>query len=84
MLLWTIGLLIIDLLDQRLVARDFVQDWVLAGGAIAFVLIAGRLVASPLGAHVDAQLIGQVAISILFYPVAARIVAWLDRKRSRT
>lgn len=84
MLLWTIGLLIIDLLDQRLVARDFVQDWVLAAGAIAFVLIAGRLVASPLGAHVDTQLLGQVAISVLLYPVAARIVAWLDRKRSRT
>lgn len=84
MLLWTTALIVIDLLDQRLVARDFWQDWVLATGAIAFVLIAGRLVAAPLAAHVDLQLLGQTAISVLLYPVAARIAAWLDRKRSRT
>jgi len=82
MLLWTIGVLVIDLLDQRLVARDFWQDWVLAAGATAFALIAGRLIATPIAAHVDTQLLVQIAVSILLYPVAARVVAWLDRKRS--
>lgn len=84
MLLWTVSVLIVDLLDQRLVSRDFWQDWVLASGAITFTLIAGRLIATPFAAHVDTQLLGQVIISILFYPLAARLVGWLDRKRSRT
>lgn len=84
MLLWTIGVLVVDLLDQRLVARDFWQDWVLAAGAIGFALIGGRLIATRLEAHVDTLLLFQVIVSILLYPFVARFVAWLDRKRART
>jgi hypothetical protein len=47
MLLWTMCVLGIDVLDTRLVWRDFWQDWLIASGAIGFCLIAGRLVASP-------------------------------------
>jgi len=84
MLLWTVSVLVIDLLDQRLVSREFWQDWGLAAGGIAFSLIGGRLIATPIAAHVDTPLLCQVAISILCYPIAARLVAALDRKRSRT
>ena len=82
-LLWTVSLLIIDLLDQRLMSRDFWQDWVLASGAIAFCLSIGRLIATPLAAHVDTLLLFQVIASVLLYPFVARLVAWLDRKRGR-
>lgn len=81
MLLWTVVAIGIDLLDQRLVARDFWQDWLLAAGAVGACLIAGRLVATPLGAHVDTVLLIQVAVSAMLYPVIARLCAWLDRKR---
>ena len=81
MLLWMISFLVIDLLDQRLVWRDFWQDWLLAAGAIAASLFAGRLVASPIGAHVDTVLLLQVIVSIMLYPVISRLIAWLDRKR---
>ncbi len=80
-LLWTIGFLVIDLLDQRLMSRDFWQDWVLAAGAIAFCLIIGRLIATPLQAHVDTLLLFQVIAAVLLYPFIARLVASLDRKR---
>jgi rod shape-determining protein MreD len=80
-LLWTISFLIIDLLDQRLMSRDFWQDWVLASGAIAFCLIMGRLIATRLEAHVDTLLLFQVIAAVLLYPFIARLVAWLDRKR---
>ena len=80
-LLWTLAFLAVDLLDQRLVSRDFWQDWVLASGAIAFCLIVGRLIATPLAAHVDTLLLLQVLVSVLLYPVVARIVAGLDAKR---
>jgi rod shape-determining protein MreD len=71
----------IDLIDQRLVFRDFWQDWLIAAGAIGFCLIAGRLVAAPIGAHVDTVLLVQIVISTMLFPLVARFCAWLDRKR---
>lgn len=82
-MLWSVAFLIIDMLDQRLVSRDFWQDWVLASGAIAFSLIGGRLIATGLEAHVDTLLLFQVIVAVLLYPFVARLVAWLDRKRGR-
>lgn len=84
MLLWTLTFVAIDLFDTRLVARDFWQDWLIAGGGIAGVLIVSRLIAAPLGAHVDTLLLLQIAVSVMLYPVAALIVAWTDRERSPT
>ncbi len=81
MLLWSVSFLVIDLLDQRLVWRDFWQDWLLAAGAICACLIAGRLIASPIGAHVDTVLLLQAIISLMLFPLISRLIAWLDRKR---
>lgn len=82
-MLWSAAFLAIEMLDQRLVERDYWQDWVLAAGAIAFVLIGGRLIATGLEAHVDTLLLFQVIIAVLLYPFVARLVAWLDVKRGR-
>ena len=82
MFLWSATALAIDLLDQRLVSRDFWQDWLLAAGAVGGCLVAGRLVATPLAAHVDTVLLIQIAVSAMLYPVIARFCAWLDRKRT--
>lgn len=83
MLLWTVCVLIVDVLDTRLVWRDFWQDWLIASGAIAFCLIAGRLVATPFTAHVDTALLFQIVISAALFPVIARFCAWLDRDTKR-
>lgn len=80
-LLWSLCFLAIDLIEQRLVYRDFWQEWLIAAGTIAFCLVAGRLIAVPIGAPIDAVLLAQVLISVLLFPVAARVVAWIDRKR---
>ena len=81
MLLWSVVMIGIDLVEQRLIFRDFWQDWLIAGAAITFCLTVGRLVALPLGAHVDGVLLAQIVMSILLFPVTARLVAWIDRKR---
>lgn len=81
MLLWTVAFLIIDLLDQRIMFRDFWRDWVLATGAIALALVGGRLIAAPFRAQVDTLILFQGVASVLLYPFVARLVAWLDRKR---
>ena len=82
-LLWTVAFFAIELFDTRLVWRDFWQDWLIGAGAIGFCLIAGRLIASPIAAHVDTMLLVQILLSVLLFPLVARLVAWLDRKRGR-
>ncbi|UZK66584.1 rod shape-determining protein MreD [Sphingomonas sp. M1-B02] len=79
MLLWSLCILAIDILDTRLVWRDFWQDWLIAAGAIGFCLIAGRLVATPFSAHVDTALLLQILISAALFPLIYRFCAWLDR-----
>ncbi|MBN8807534.1 MAG: rod shape-determining protein MreD [Sphingomonas sp.] len=80
-LLWTMGFVAVDMLDQRLVSRDFWQDWMLAIGAIVLALVGGRLIATPLRAHVDVLIVFQGIAAVLLYPFVARLVAWLDAKR---
>lgn len=84
MFFWTVSFLAIDVLDTRIVWRDFWQDWLLAAGAIALCLIGGRLVAAPIGAHVDTVLLIQILITVALFPVLSRLVARLDgRRKSR-
>lgn len=82
MLLWTLVFFMIDLFDQRTLYRAFAQDWLIAAVAIAFCLIGGRLLATPLGAHVDLVLLPQIIVTILLFPFAARLIAWVDRRRT--
>jgi rod shape-determining protein MreD len=84
MLFWTLCVLVMDVLDTRLVWRDFWQDWLIASGAIGFCLIAGRLVASPFSAHVDTALCVQVLIACALFPLIARLVAWFDSDVKKT
>jgi len=80
-LLWSLCFIAIDLIEQRLVFRDFWQDWLIASGAIAFCLTVGRWIALPLGAHVDPVLLAQIVVTVMLFPLAVRMVAWIDRKR---
>lgn len=72
-LLWQICSLMLDLVDTRLVARDFWQDWLLAGGSIGLCLTAGRVFASSLSAHVDTALLLQIVVSVALFPLATRL-----------
>ena len=83
-MLWTLSFLIVDMLDNRILGREFSQDWILAAGAIGFSLVGGRLIATSIEAHVDTLLLFQVIVSVLLYPFVARWIVWLDRKRGRT
>lgn len=82
--LWTVSFFSIDLIERRLVFRDFWQDWLVAAGGIAVCLALGRLLASPLAADVDSLLLVQVAVSILLFPVVASVVSRLDRRQEPT
>ena len=80
-LMWSLAFVAIDMLEQRLAFRDHWQDWLIASGLIALCIIVGRFIAVPVGAHVDTILIAQIAVTMLTFPLAARIVAAIQNKR---
>ena len=80
-LLWSLCMIGIGLLEQRLAFRDFWQDWLIASGAMACVLIAGRFIALPFNTHVDTMLAVQIVMTVLLFPVATRLIALIDAKR---
>ena len=82
-LLWSLAFLLVELVEARLVFRDFWQDWLIASGLIGFCLIGGRLIAVPLGAHVDTATLLQACIAALLFPIATRLAAWVDAKRGQ-
>ncbi len=82
-LLWSLCFLAIEYVEQRLVFRDFWQDWLIAGGAIACALVGGRVLATPFAAQVDLAVALQIIVSVLLFPVATRLVASIDRKRGQ-
>jgi rod shape-determining protein MreD len=82
MLLWTLIFLALDYADSRLGVRDYWLDWLLAAAAIAFHSAGVWIIAFLMGAVVSPLLmVPQLCLSILAYPLAARIVLRLDRWR---
>jgi rod shape-determining protein MreD len=80
MFFWTLCFIGIDVLDTRLVWRDFWQDWLIASAAIGFVLIATRLATTPFVAHVDTALLLQIVMAAALFPFISRLCARLDRE----
>lgn len=81
-LLWSACFLLIDVIERRMVFRGFWQDWLIASGAILCCIGGARILALPLGVGIDAALLAQAAATILLFPMAVRLVAWIDRKRA--
>lgn len=80
-LLWSLAFVAIDMIEQRLALRDYWQDWLIASGAIACCVLGGRFLAVRVGTHVDTVLLAQIVITMMVFPLAARIVAMIERKR---
>ena len=82
MLLWTSIFLALDLIDSRLGFRDYWMDWLIAAAMLTFEIIGGWYIALLMGAEVRfAVMLPQIGLTVLAYPVAARLVLGLDRWR---
>ncbi|MBW4332103.1 rod shape-determining protein MreD [Stakelama sp. CBK3Z-3] len=84
MFFWTACFLAVDVIDSRLVWRDLWHNWVIGAGAVAVTLIGGRIVASPIGAHVDTAVLFQIIVSVAMLPFLFRICAHLGGRGRRT
>lgn len=82
MALWTLALLMIDAVEQRLLWRDYWQEWLMAGIAIVLVIGGGWLAAQWMGAPLRFRvLLPQLVTAVLCFPVVGRLCAILDRWR---
>ena len=82
MALWTIVFLAFDLLDSRVLFRDYWMDWFFAALAILFYVWSGWLIGRLMGSDTAfSVMVPQQIASILAFPLVARIVLALDRWR---
>jgi rod shape-determining protein MreD len=82
MALWTATFLILDIVDSRAMYRDYWMDWLLAAVLILFFIAGGWGIAMMMGSKTDFGILWpQVGLSILSYPLVARLVIGLDRWR---
>ncbi|MFO6429662.1 rod shape-determining protein MreD [Erythrobacter sp. W302b] len=81
-LLWSLAMIVIELIETRFPWRGFWQDWFTAGVIAVGYWLAALLVS---GASVTPELLivalPQALLSVMLYPIIARMVAGLDRFR---
>lgn len=81
-LLWSLALLAIEGVDVRFPWRGFLQDWMLASGLmIAYLLLAAFASGAPISLLIFKLLWLQALLSVLLFPIVARMIARLDRLR---
>lgn len=79
MLLWTLCFLALDVLDRRMLWRDFRQDWLIGAGLTAAVIVLAALIAwrGPVVMPLAPFFVQMVAAAAAF-PLVSRVVAWID------
>lgn len=81
-LLWSLTMIAIELLDRRIPWRSFLQDWIAATLVLLAYLLAAFVVSGSTATWPALVALGpQMLLSVLLFPVAARLVATLDRIR---
>ena len=81
-LLWSIAMIVIEVIDARFPWRSFIQDWMAVGLAIFFYVFSGAVLSGGDLGWAGLIAIGpQILLSALIYPIVARMVARLDRFR---
>lgn len=77
-MLWSLAMIVLDLLEVRFPWRGVLHNWLAGSVIIALYLL---LAAQLAGTNWSLLLVPQIVLSILAYPLAARLVAVFDRWR---
>ena len=82
MALWTVLFLIYDVMDARVVWRDYWMDWFIAALSIVFYTFGAWYIGHLMSSDVSfAVMLPQIGLSVAAYPVIARLILVLDRWR---
>jgi len=83
-MLWTLTLLVLDMMDNPAMWRDYWVEWLVGAIALAFCLAGGAAVVTlTTGGSVLMPVLPQIAISVAAFPFFLRLCALLDRWRLR-
>jgi rod shape-determining protein MreD len=81
-MLWSLALLALEAIETRFPWRGFWQDWITATGLLTACLVIGAMIS---GGGIELWrvplILPQLALSILLFPLIARMVAFFDRVR---
>ena len=81
-LLWSLAMLGLEVIELRWPWRNFLIEWAVSAAIIAAYLACAGLFANGLADPAWLLVLWpQLLLSILLYPLVARIVAWCDRIR---
>ncbi|AKM06924.1 rod shape-determining protein MreD [Pelagerythrobacter marensis] len=81
-LLWSLAMIAIEAVEIRFPWRSFVQDWLIAGLITTVYILAAALLSGAIpGIPLLGALVPQILLSLLVYPIIARMVSTLDRFR---
>jgi rod shape-determining protein MreD len=84
-LLWSLVMLIIEMIDFRMAWRDHLRDWLIAAFAVSGTILGGFLFTAMAHNTPSATiLIPQIALSILLFPIVVRLCARIDQWRLAT
>ena len=82
MLLFSLVLIAIELIEIRFPWRNFWLDWLTASAILTvYLFIAALLVGAPLTFERPPVILPQLLLSIVLFPLVARLVAQFDRLR---
>jgi len=80
--LWSVVMMMIEMIDARLFWRDYWHDWLIAILAALLFLAGGLLAARMTGSLAPPMIIlPQLLWSALLYPLIVRVIAGIDRWR---
>jgi rod shape-determining protein MreD len=81
-MLWSATMLALEMLEVRFPWRGFLQEWGNAAVLIAaYLAVAALISGSGLGFRVLVLIVPQVLLSILLFPIVARMISVFDRLR---
>jgi len=81
-LLWSLAMILIEVVEARIPWRSFVLEWALATALIVAYICLSLAAANAGGGQTPLSAVfPQIVMSVLIYPLVGRIVAMLDRVR---
>lgn len=81
-LLWSLALILLDVIETRIPWRNFALEWLMGATVIAAYIAACLLFANAAGGTTPlGVIVPQLIVSMLIYPLVERMVATFDRLR---
>lgn len=81
-LLWSLAVIVLDIVEARLPWRNFMTEWLVAAGLIVGYLLLSLGIANLAGGATPLPVIApQVILSVVLYPLIGRAIGGLDRFR---